>query len=118
MKENHIYGHFSHLYFACPVGWNARLQRSCGHIELTRHDDREHAECTPCNELFGRRGPVFDDFKHTCNAFRVCRGGAAPGRVLRGVVPPRRLGVQVVVFEGTDLTDRPLALEGWTRLPY
>ena len=38
--------------------------------------------------------------------------------VLRGVVPPRRPGVQVVVFEGTDLTDRPLALEGWTRLPY
>jgi hypothetical protein len=38
--------------------------------------------------------------------------------VLRGVVPPRRPGVQVVVFEGTDLTDRPLAMEGWTRLPY
>lgn len=38
--------------------------------------------------------------------------------VLRGVVPPRRPGVQVVVFEGTDLTNRPLALEGWTRLPY
>jgi len=38
--------------------------------------------------------------------------------VLRGVVPPRRPGVQVVVFEGTDLTDRTLALDGWTRLPY
>ena len=38
--------------------------------------------------------------------------------VLRGVVPPRRPSVQVVVFEGTDLTDRPLALDGWTRLPY
>lgn len=38
--------------------------------------------------------------------------------VLRGVVPPRRPGVQVVVFEGTDLTNRPLALDGWTRLPY
>ena len=38
--------------------------------------------------------------------------------VLRGVLPPRRPDVQVVVFEGTDLTDRPLALEGWTRLPY
>jgi hypothetical protein len=38
--------------------------------------------------------------------------------VLRGVVPPRRPGVQVVVFEGTDLTDRPLALDAWTRLPY
>ena len=38
--------------------------------------------------------------------------------VLRGVLPPRRPAVQVVVFEGTDLTNRPLALEGWTRLPY
>ena len=38
--------------------------------------------------------------------------------VLRGLVPPRRPGVQVVVFEGTDLTDRTLALDGWTRLPY
>lgn len=38
--------------------------------------------------------------------------------VLRGVVPPRRPGVQVIVFKGTDLTSRPLALEGWTQLPY
>lgn len=38
--------------------------------------------------------------------------------VLRGIVPPRRPGVQVVVFEDTDLTNRPLALEGWVRLPY
>jgi len=38
--------------------------------------------------------------------------------VLRGVVPPRQSGVQVVVFEDTDLTNRPLALDGWTQLPY
>jgi hypothetical protein len=38
--------------------------------------------------------------------------------VLREVVPPRRQGVQVVVFENTDLTNRSLALDGWTRLPY
>ena len=37
--------------------------------------------------------------------------------VLRGVLPPRRPAVQVVVFEGMDLANRPLALKGWTRLP-